>query len=184
MTAYFMKLAYECNQENLFNVHKSDLKPIWERLSREVSEAYPKRPITPGECQAKFEVERQRFIQFVSLTKSGINLDKKGIVQVPPKKWERFLSRHPEGIWLKTQPLGNVLIYQHVFFRETGLGKHIREAGDISDGPTVFEIDSSDEERPRRPHRRTKKRKMDDYDDDDQQNETRIPRQSVAYQSR
>jgi hypothetical protein len=140
-----------------------------------MKEKYPVEPFTPQNIATKYDNEKKRFRAWKTLTSiTGVTIDPvTGIPQAPDSVWEDFFRRHdtipPKLLWLKDRSIGDINVYQQVFFRETATGSYLRDAGesDLVESDDDEESDNASETINARRRRKQSERRRRAFDPDE-----------------
>ena len=141
-TAQVMEWFHDCRNRGLFNSSKKkDYSPVWKEVMDLCQEAWGgnRYKWTEKIISTKYDTERKRFQIWKTLMEySGVELDRvKNLPVFTKATFDQFLARYQTPsrslTWLEDTPLGDVDVYEGVFFREKPAGNYIREAGGASD---------------------------------------------------
>lgn len=159
----------DCRKRGLFNSTKRrDYGPVWAEVVARCREEWPEYHWEEKVVRTKYDTEQRRFRLWKALMEySGVSLDPDtGLPVASDATWEQFVARYATKNrsvqWLRIQPLGDISVYESVFFRERATGSFIVEVDDIVDGtqasilddfgdsgrddPDLLDIDSGDDE--------------------------------------
>lgn len=132
ITQQFMQICAEIRNAGEWNaLNKKFWGPVYKKIVGMMIDRCPGQKWTEKQIKSKWETEQKRYRQYLTiLGKSGTSINPDtGIVEASEETWKAFLRQDPKAAWLRTMPLGDVAVYQTVFWNESATGEHTDVVG-------------------------------------------------------
>jgi hypothetical protein len=133
---------------------KSYTQPTFERIARELRDAFPGQPITAWKVADKFDNERRRYRAWKAASSfTGTTYDPEtGKIFCSDEQRSRIIAQHPKHRWLfLPDGIGNLPTYQEVFIAKRAAGEATQavnagHAASEPDSPAAYKLSQPEAE--------------------------------------